>query len=171
MAGSDLFTMGARALQFLWALLVMALSGNMIHDSWSGSKSTPSIVNFAIVCSIFGMASLFYLIPATLRDSFRFHAAAPFALDLLNTILWFCAAVAFAAELGAHSCTDYSYLVSNKITNSGPNFTKMCREGQATTAFLWFGWAAFLASTVLTGLQIGGGSTSSRVRAPQMAKV
>ena len=51
--------------------------------------------------------------------------------------------------------------------------TKMCREGQAVTAFLWFGWAAFLISNVVSGLQLGGGSSVRRsgIRGPQMSKV
>ena len=105
----------------------MALSGNMIHDSWSGSNSTPSIVNYAMFCSVFAMVSLFFLIPATLKESFRFHAAAPLALDTLNNIFWFCAAIAFAAELGAHSCTDY---VS---THDPPNVGKIRDKTKSLT--------------------------------------
>jgi hypothetical protein len=92
--------------QFLWALLVMSLTGNMIHNSWSGTNSAPSIINYTMFCAVWAMLTLFYLIPATVKDSFQIHAALPFALDLLNTIFWFCAAVAFAAKLGAHSCSD-----------------------------------------------------------------
>jgi hypothetical protein len=92
--------------QFLWALLVMALTGNMIHNSWSGTNSAPSIINYTMFCAVWAMLTLFYLIPASVKSSFSVHAALPFALDLLNTIFWFCAAVAFAAKLGVRSCSD-----------------------------------------------------------------
>jgi hypothetical protein len=48
---------------------------------------------------------------------------------------------------------------------------KQCREGQAVTAFLWFGFAAFAISTVLSGLGMGGGVSRRSTRGPQMSKV
>jgi hypothetical protein len=48
---------------------------------------------------------------------------------------------------------------------------KQCREGQAVTAFLWFGFAAFVASAAISGLGLGGGVSRSSVRGPQMSKV
>jgi hypothetical protein len=50
------------------------------------------------------MLSLFYLIPAELKDSLQIHAMFPLILDVLNTLFWFCGAVATAAKLGVHSC-------------------------------------------------------------------
>jgi hypothetical protein len=174
----------------------MAITGNMIHSSWSGTNSAPSIINYTMFCAVWAMLTLFYLIPATVKDSFQIHAALPFALDVLNTVFWFCAAVAFAAKLGAHSCSDVvspadelrdcasiqmdplttlfpqGYVMSNEVTSSAPNMEKQCREGQAVTAFLWFGFAAFAVSTALTGLGgLGGGSSRRVARGPQMSKV
>jgi len=172
MAGKEIINIAARALQFLWTLLVLAITGNMIHNSWSGTYSAPSIIRYTMFCAVWAMLTLFYLIPATIKDSFQIHAALPFALDLLNTIFWFCAAVAFAAKLGPQSCSDVAHLISNEVTNSAPDMEKQCREGQAVTAFLWFGFAAFVISTVLTGLGgLSGGSTRRVTRGPQMSKV
>jgi len=171
MEGKGLINLVARGLQFLWALLVMALTGNMIHNSWSGTNSAPSIINYTMFCAVWAMLTLFYLIPASVKSSFSVHAALPFALDLLNTIFWFCAAVAFAAKLGVRSCSDDAYTFSNEVTSSAPNRMKQCREGQAVTAFLWFGFAAFVASAAISGLGLGGGVSRSSVRGPQMSKV
>lgn len=174
MEGKSLFNMVARALQFLWALLVMSLSGNMIAESWNGSRSSPNIVGYAMFCAAFAMLSLIFLIPASLKESFAFHPVAPFAVDVLNNIFWFCGAIAFAAELTATNCNNYGFLVSNKVTNAGPNMSKQCHEGQAVTAFLWFGWAAFMASTVISGVGLGGSGGLRRgglSRGPQMSKV
>jgi hypothetical protein len=52
------------------------------------------------------MLSLLYLIPISFNDSFTGHPIIPIALDVLNVLFLFCAAVAMAAELGAHSCSN-----------------------------------------------------------------
>lgn len=56
-------------------------------------------------CAVFGMLSLIYLIPATIKEEFAFHPIIMIVLDALNTIFFFCCAVALAAELGVHSCS------------------------------------------------------------------
>ena len=85
------------------ALLVMALTGDMISNANAGN---PSIVNYVMFCAVFAMLSLLYLIPAGIRDSLTIHPIFPVALDVLNTIFWFCGAVALAAKLGVHSCSN-----------------------------------------------------------------
>jgi hypothetical protein len=82
----------------------MALVGNMIHDAFAGN---PSIVNYDMVVAVFGMVSLFYLIAIAFNESFMGHGAIPLALDLINTLLFFCGAVAMAAKLGVHSCGNH----------------------------------------------------------------
>ena len=93
----------SRFAQFFWALLVMAIVGNMIAESDGGN---PSIINYAIFVALFGMLSLFFLIPATVKPSLAFMPILPFVIDLLNVLFWFCGAVALAAQLGAHSCSN-----------------------------------------------------------------
>jgi hypothetical protein len=90
-----------RGFQFLWTLLIMALVGNMIATAFSGN---PSSINYTMFVSVFSMLSLFYLIPATLKPDFSLHPLLMVLLDLLNTLFFFCAAVALAAFLGVHSC-------------------------------------------------------------------
>lgn len=46
-----------------------------------------------------------------------------------------------------------SYTTHNSITNGSSDTSKRCHEAQAVTAFLWFGFAAFVASAVLSALQ------------------
>lgn len=81
----------------------MALTGNMIADAIGGN---PSIVNYAMFCAVFAMLSLLYLIPAAFISSIQIGGIVPLVLDALNTLFWFCGAVAFAAELHVHSCHD-----------------------------------------------------------------
>lgn len=147
---AGIINMAMRGLQFFWSLLIIALVGNMIHDA---TKGNPAIVNFDIFVGIFGMLSLLYLIPATLSESFRVHPLLMVGLDVLNTLFFFCGAVATAAYLGVHSCGNAGYTASNFITNGSDNRRKRCHEAQASTAFLFFGFAGFAASAVLSALE------------------
>ena len=66
-----------------------------------------------------------------------------------------------------------AYTLSNHITNGSPNTEKRCREAQASTAFLWFGWAAFVASMIISVLagRSGGASFRGGIRRPAMSQV
>ena len=81
----------------------MALVGNMIASAFSGN---PSSVNYAMFIAVFGMLTLFYLILVAWNDNFVMHPILPIVLDALNVLFWFCGAVALAALLGAHSCSN-----------------------------------------------------------------
>ncbi|OJJ42883.1 hypothetical protein ASPZODRAFT_137026 [Penicilliopsis zonata CBS 506.65] len=148
----------------------MALVGNMIASAFSGN---PATVNYAMFVSAFGLLSLLYLVPASWNPDWAIHPIILIALDALNTIFFFTAAVALAAKLGAHSCNNSTYTTTNEITNGAHNTHKRCREAQASTAFLWFAWAGFTASLILsifasrsTGVNLRGGR-----RRPNMAQV
>ncbi|EKG10094.1 hypothetical protein MPH_12825 [Macrophomina phaseolina MS6] len=159
-----------RGLEFLWALLIMALIGNMIATSRAGD---PSIVNYSMFVAVFSMLSLFYLIPASM-GVFDPVPMAMVALDVLNALFYFCGAVALAAYLGVHSCGNSDYTRSNLVTNGSPNTEKRCHEAQASTAFLWFGFACFVATAFFSWQQRRGGvnmrSGISR-GAPSMSQV
>lgn len=83
------------------SLFIMAIIGNAIA---MGADS--SINNYTMFCAAFAMLCLFFLIPATFNERFAVHGALPLALDVLITLFWFCAAVALAAKLGVHSCSN-----------------------------------------------------------------
>ena len=166
----------------------MALVGNMIASAFSGN---PSSVNYTIFVSVFGMLTLFYLILVAWNENFVMHPILPIVLDALNVLFWFCAAVALAAELGAHSCSNsvstiaqqiescltffQSYTHRNHITNGSNNTHDRCQEAQAATAFLWFGWAAFTASLIFSFLdgRSGGANMRGGIRkgGPSMSQV
>ncbi|KAF1992077.1 putative non-classical export protein Nce102 [Aulographum hederae CBS 113979] len=169
---SKALNLGMRAFQFLWTLLIMALIGNMIATSYAGN---PSIVNYDMFVSVFSMLTLFYLIPATFKEDLAFHPLLMVALDGLNVLFFLCGAIATAAYLGAHSCSNSDYTHSNLVTNGSRDTEKRCREAQASTAFLWFGFAAFAVSMVCSGLQSRGGanmrSGGMRRGGPSMSQV
>lgn len=80
----------------------MSLVGNMIATAVAGN---PSIVNYDMFVAVFGMLSLFYLIPTTWKDDLAVPIVT-LALDALNTLFWFCGALATAAYLHVHSCSN-----------------------------------------------------------------
>lgn len=145
---SKALDIGLRSWEFFCSLIVMALVGNMIATAYAGNSS---MVNYDIFVSVFGMLSLLYLLPTTIMGSFNLPIL-NIGLDALNVIFWFCGAVATAAYLGVHSCSNLGYTTTNHITNGSLNTQKRCREAQASTAFLFFGWAAFVASLVFSVL-------------------
>jgi len=49
MGMTSIANLGLRGLQFFWALLILALVGNMIASAFSGN---PSIVNYGQSCSV-----------------------------------------------------------------------------------------------------------------------
>jgi hypothetical protein len=80
----------------------MALVGNMIATT---RGADPAIVNFDMFVAVFAMLSLIYLTAATFSENFEFHPIIMLTLDILNTLWFFCGAVATAAILGLHSCS------------------------------------------------------------------
>ncbi|PNS19127.1 hypothetical protein CAC42_1863 [Sphaceloma murrayae] len=163
-----------RGVQFLWALLVLALVGNMIASAFAGN---PAIINYDMFVAVFSMLSLLYLIPAAIKESF----ASPLimlVLDVLNALFYFCGAVATAAYLGARSCNNNAYTSSNFITNGSTNTASRCRKAQASTTFLFFNFFLFAASAVLSALQgknegmnLRGGMGGIRRGGPAMSQV
>jgi len=96
----------------------MALTGNMIND-WNHGNG--GIVNYSLFVSVFGMLTLLFLIPASVKEAWGFHPLLPLVLDLLNVIFWFCGAVAFAAEIGAHSCGNQASEVGEQLNTGSSN--------------------------------------------------
>ncbi|KAE8354799.1 marvel domain-containing protein [Aspergillus coremiiformis] len=141
--------LGLRLWEFIWTLLVMALIGNMIAGAFSGN---PATVNYAMFVSAFSMFTLFYLVPASFNIDWAIHPIFMVVLDTLNAIFFLSAGVALAAKLQAHSCRNNEYTLHNEITNGSVHREKRCREAQASTAFLWFAWAGYTVSMVLSFL-------------------
>lgn len=151
---SRVVNLALRGLQFLFTLLIMALIGNVIAEAVRGN---PSLINYDMFVAVFSMLSLFYLIAVAFNDGFTGHPAIPLTLDVLNTLFFFIGGVAMAAELGVHNCGRLEYVANNHITNGSVDPFKRCRESQASTAFLWFGFLAYLASTVISAFGARGG--------------
>ncbi|MCJ1471457.1 hypothetical protein MMC13_000096 [Lambiella insularis] len=156
---ANVINLGLRGLQFFWTLLIMALVGNMIHEAIGGN---PSIVNYVMFVSVISMLSLFYLIAATISEGFAIIPILPVLVDAFNTLFFLIGGIALAAYLGVHSCGNVPYIQQNIVTSGGDDDTKRCHEGQAVCAFLWFGFASYLASLAFSAMEARGGTTSFR---------
>lgn len=167
---SKALSTGLRAWQLICAIIVTALMGNNIARAWAG---THSIINYSLFVGVWWLFTLLYFLPTSFIDKFSIPIV-DIALDALSVIFGFCAAVALPAYIGAHSCSNSNYTRSNSVLNSSPDTEKNCRQAQATTAFLWFGWAAFVA-TLLVNIMNGRGSganlRSARRPGPAMSQV
>jgi hypothetical protein len=75
-----------------------------------------------------------------------------------------------------HADLFQSYLIHNNITNGSHNRTKRCREAQASTAFLWFAWAGYMGSVIVSVFMSRAATVNLRSRTgsrrgPSMAQV
>ncbi|KAJ5684233.1 uncharacterized protein N7477_000578 [Penicillium maclennaniae] len=165
--------LGLRVWEFVWTVIIMSLIGNMIAQAFAGN---PSSINYTMFVSAFSMFTLFYLFPASWNSDWAIHPIIMIVVDALNAIFFLCAAIALAAKLTVHSCTNHQYLIHNEITNGSYHLTKRCREAQASTAFLWFGWAGYTASLIISIFMARSSTSAMRGRSgsrrrPNMAQV
>lgn len=159
---SRVITVSLRVWEFIWTLLIMALIGNIIAQAFAGN---PASVNYIMFVSAFSMVSLFYLFPASWNTSLRGHPIIMAIVDLLNVIFFLVGGIVLAARLESHSCSNNRYTLHNNITNgSHRHREKRCREAQAVTALLWFAWACYMASLILSLIEAWGGRGNLRAR-------
>ncbi|KAF1969563.1 hypothetical protein BU23DRAFT_557579 [Bimuria novae-zelandiae CBS 107.79] len=167
---SKALNIGLRSWQFICSIIIIALIGNMIATALAGNSA---MVNYDMFVATFGLLSLLYLLPTSFLDGYSMPMV-NIVLDTLNVLFWFCAAVATAAYLGVHSCSNRSYTTTNHITNGSRDTEKRCREAQASTAFFWFGWAAWVASlffSIVGGRSSGVNMRGGIRRGPAMSQV
>lgn len=163
-----------RGVQLFLTVLITALVGNVIAEAFAGNAAA---INYAIFVAAFSWVVLLFGGVAAFVTSLAIPVVL-IVLDGLATLLTFIAGVVLAARLGVHSCgnvvscavfigleddTDFfeqAYIRSNNLTNGSNNPGKRCRELQASTAFFWFLFAAYAASTAMTVM--AGGSSSIR---------
>lgn len=166
---SRVLGMGLRAWQLICAIIVTAMAGNNIARATNG---THSIINYTLFVGVWWLFTLLYFLPTSFIDKFAIPIV-DMAFDGLSVLFGFCAAVALPAYLGAHSCSNRRYTLYNGVTNSSPQLEQNCRQAQTATAFLWFGWAAFVATLVFSAMAGKGGAARGGIRrgGPSMSQV
>ncbi|KAL8693373.1 MAG: hypothetical protein Q9224_003766 [Gallowayella concinna] len=98
----QIMQLALRAFQFLMTLFILALTGNVIAEAFSGNHS---IINYTMFVAVFAMLSLLYLIGAAIIESFAIPLAM-LVLDAINMLLFLIGGIALAAYLGVHSCNN-----------------------------------------------------------------
>jgi len=154
----DLIQIALRSLQFLWTLLITALVGNVIADAFSGNSSS---INFAIFVAVLSWVVLLYGFAAAFVEALAMPIVL-LAMDGVAVLFTFIAGVVLAAKLGVHSCGSTGYVIHNPLTNGSADPTKRCHELQASCAFFWFLFAAYVGSLVMAAVGSKGGMTSGR---------
>lgn len=164
---ANMLQLALRAVQFVFTLIIMAITGNIIDTAFGGN---PSVINYTMFVAVFSMLTLFYAIAICFKEEMTFHKLVPSILDLLNVFFFFCAGVALAAELGVHSCSNAGYTRSNHITNGAGNTKARCQMSQTITAFSWFNFALYVVTALFSFM---GGNVNMRAGGsrPAMSKV
>ncbi|KAL6929396.1 hypothetical protein ACO0SA_000796 [Hanseniaspora valbyensis] len=162
----SIFDNSLRIVNFAFLVIILGLTGSLIHGS---SNGTHSRVNFALFASVFGL--LFDSIYAIFANFITFFTwpILLFTLDFLNFVFTFAAATALAVGIRCHSCSDQSYLDGNSIINGSSD---RCRKSQATVAFLYFSFFIFLAKIVFDIINLASsGSLLGSKKRPAVSQV
>ncbi|KAH8910994.1 hypothetical protein BR93DRAFT_303703 [Coniochaeta sp. PMI_546] len=162
----DLWQMILRGLQFLWVLLITALIGNVIALNINGSMSA---INFTMFVAVLSWLAVLYGLVVSFVESLAIPIVM-LALDGAAALFTLIAGIVLAAKLRAVNCSN---------PQQGPGWigygsnddVKRCREIQASTAFMWFLWATFVATLALAFLGFRRMGGSARSSGPGMSQV
>lgn len=149
-----------RGTQVVFAVVIISLVGDIFANSYWNQiprgEGNPSQINYSMFLGVWTLLSACYFFPTILwppvvKQPFLYVTA---GLDALNVIFYMGDAIALAAAMNIHSCTNTDYTRGNKITKGAPDKMHRCREAQALTAFLWFNFLVFVATTVFSVREI-----------------
>jgi hypothetical protein len=162
----DLWQLILRGLQFFWVLLITALIGNVIALNHDGPMAT---INFTMFVAVLSWLAVIYGFVASFVESLAIPIVM-FALDGAAALFTLIDGIVLAAKLHAVNCSH---------PNQGPGWIgygasdvgKRCREIQASTAFVWFLWATFVATLALAFLSFRRMGGSARSHGPGMSQV
>ncbi|RLV89329.1 Non-classical export protein [Spathaspora sp. JA1] len=137
-----------RAVNFIFLVVALGLTGSLAATTRSGGNPQ---VNFAVFAPAFALlTSSIYGVFAYFVNAFAWPVIL-FLFDFLNFVFCFAAATAVAAAIRVHSCSNQSYVDSNKVTQGSSG---RCRKAQASVAFLYFSTFIFLASGVFSAISL-----------------
>lgn len=91
----------------------MAIVGNMISNNF---VTSPGIIKYDMFVAVFSMLSLFYLVPATLKEEFHSRKYVVPALEFVNFIFFLSGGAATGRWLGTHTCDEVVSADSRTLT-------------------------------------------------------
>ncbi|KAK2070232.1 hypothetical protein P8C59_004744 [Phyllachora maydis] len=166
----DLIQAILRGLQLFWIVILTALIGNVIANNVHAATSAESAINFSMfVIVISWLATLFGLAAAAAEA-----LAIPIVLlaaDGFATLFTFIDAIVLAAKLRAVNCSETVGHDGDWIAYGSHNDEKRCREVQASTVFMWFLFATFVAGMFFTFMSFRRTGGSVRTGGPTMSQV
>lgn len=131
------------AVQFISGLLILAFSSRVISLT---SRNSDSIINYSVFVGIFILVWCLIVAGAPYLP-FLGQEILRVPLDFFGLVFTLALGIGLATRLRVHSCNNADYLASRWFHGS----EQSCRLSQATTAFAWFSFAAFLV-TVAAGV-------------------
>lgn len=136
-----------RLINFAFLVILLGLVGSLLATQNAHS----SRVNYCMFAAAFAIVTdSFYGLLANFLEPLAWPIIL-FVLDFLNFAFTFTAGTVLAVGIRTHSCTNQSYLDSNRITQGS---TQRCRESQASVAFFYFSFFIFLAKMIMSGLSL-----------------
>ncbi|RMJ22010.1 Non-classical export protein [Aspergillus sp. HF37] len=179
MGAAEMTSLGLRVAELIFSVIVMALSGNMISMYIDGS---PPSVNYAMFASAFSIFTLIYLFPASVNTNLSGHPIVMVVVDTLNAIWFLTSGIVLASRIKVFDCDSQGILEDNRVTNDSAEPPKTCREAKSTDAFLWFAWACYTASMIVSFIQAmrsrgasraggRGGGRARPAKSPMMTQV
>lgn len=153
----DIIIIALRAVQALFAIIVLGLTGHV-----ASYGDTPSSDSFLVFTSVWTLLILVYLALAPRFFSALAHPIAMVGLDALTMLFWFAGFIALAVF--HHQAEDVYF---GGIIQACSIAGGLCGEIEAAVVFGALEWALFVATTALLALEFmrGRGGRSSKTAA------
>ena len=161
-----------RGFQLFCCLIITALVGNVIATNVNAAGSAEAAVNFAMFVAVLSWLAAIVGIAGSFVSALG-NGMVRLLVDVVASLFTFIGAVVLAAKLRVPNCADLDRkaLGDAYIAFGSLDDQKRCRELQASTVFMWFLFAAFVATMVFSFLSSRRGMGGSVRSGPSMAQV
>lgn len=133
-----------RAVNFVFLIIGLGLTISLAATPIT--QGNPQ-VNFCVfACAFAILTSTIYGVLAYFFEAFAWPVVLA-TFDFLNAVFTFSGATALAAAIRATSCSERMRLVTNSIAQGSEG---RCRKAQASSAFIYFAFFVFFASSIFS---------------------
>lgn len=165
----DKLNVALRGLQLFFIVILTGLIGNVIATNLHAAATATAAINFSMFVIVLGWLTSVYGILSDVIPRVAYPVAL-LALDVASTLFSLICGIVLAAKLKAVNCADTAGQPGDWIAYGSANDEKRCRQVQASTAFMWFMFAGFTASLVLSLMSFRRGGGSVRT-GPTMSQI
>ncbi|KAK4104224.1 hypothetical protein N658DRAFT_247508 [Parathielavia hyrcaniae] len=162
-----------RAIQLLFIIILTGLIGNVIARNINAAGSATAAINFTMFVIALAWVVTLLGLATSLVERLRTPALglALLAADALAALFTLISAIVLSAKLRAVDCGDTEDRANDWIAYGSSDDEARCRKVQASTVFMWFLFATFLASLLMSLLAFRRGGGSGRSSGPTMSQV